>query len=114
MGDRNAGIGETADPSGNAGHDAERDRGAGQCQSLLSATPEYAGIAALQTEDAVSAPCERDQPGRNVGLTRRRSAAPLAGIFPSRIRPRQSQDSGIDQRVVNDLVRPIERVQRQG
>ncbi len=54
--DRYAGIGETADPGGNAGHDAERDRGAGERQSLLAAAPEDTRVAALQAEDAASLP----------------------------------------------------------
>ena len=91
MRDRNAGIGETADPGGDAGHDAERDRGAGQRQSLLAAAPENTGVAALQAQDAATLPRQRDQPGRDVGLARRRPSAALAGIVehrPGRARAR--------------------------
>ena len=88
-------------------------RGPRERQSLLAAAPEDTGVAALEAEDAATIARQPDQPGRDVGLTRRRPSAALAGIVQHRPVPREGEDARIDQRVVDDAIGPVERVQRQ-
>ena len=110
MGDRDPGIGEAADPGGDAGYDAERDPRFGECQRLLAAATKDAGIAAFEAQHAPALPGQVDEPSRDVRLARRWPAAALPGVVESRAGPGQPQDPAIDQRVVDDAIGMVERV----
>ena len=112
--DRDAGIGKTADPGGDARDDAEWDPGLGECQCLLAAAAEDAGIAALEPQDTTTLLRQPDQPGRDIGLARRWPAAALAGMVERRSGPRQGQDAWIDERIIDHDIGTRESMQRQG
>ena len=111
MRDRDAGIGEPADPRRDAGDDAEGNAGFDQRQRLLAAAPEDEGVAALQPADAFSLSRELHQPERDVALAGRRLAAALARIFDRRAFSRMRQHALVDQRVVDHHVSLAKRIQ---
>ena len=79
MRQRDAGIGEAAEPGGDAGHDAERDPRLGQASASSPPRPNTQGSPPLRRSTAAPLARQLDQPGRDVGLARRRPAAALAG-----------------------------------
>ena len=101
MRQRDAGIGKTADPAVIPGT-MRNGIGRGQCQRLLAAAAEHTGVAPLSRSTRAPLPRQHDQPGRDVGLARRRPAAPFAGIFERGPRPCEIENTGIDQSVVNN------------
>ena len=65
------------------------------------------------SRSALAVARERDQSGRDVGLTRRWAAAALPGVIERRPRTRQRQDARVDERVIDDGVGLFQRMQRQ-
>ena len=104
MGQRNAGVGEAADPGGDARHHPERHAGRGQRQRLLAAAPEHERIAALQAQDAQARPGEIDQALVDPELGRARPPGALADRLEGGRRPGERQDLGRDQGIVQDHV----------
>ena len=97
---------------GHARHDAERHAGCGQRQRLLAAAPEHQGIAALEPHDAQTLARELDQALVDLELPRALAPGPLADRLEARRRAAQRQDLRRHQRIVQDHVGLLERVQR--
>ena len=106
-----AGIGQSCDAGGDAGHDAIGDARILERQRLLAAAAKHERVAALEAQHAGSRARPRDQQARDVGLLRRGAAATLPRRSQHGTRLRQAQHARIDQRVVDHLVRPLQRVQ---
>jgi len=113
MSDRDAGIGEPANARRDPRHDAERDAGCGEGQRLLAASSENARIAALKAQHPATLKGRLNQSRRNIRLARRRTPAALTRMKLRRLRPPQTQNARIDERVVDHDIGVREGVQRQ-
>ena len=80
VGDRDAGIGQAADPGGDARHDAEVHARARQRLCFLAATAEHKRIAAFQPKDAFALPGQGHQQVGDFILLAAAHAGALAGI----------------------------------
>ena len=107
-----AGRSQAAGGRGDSRHQAEGDAGCGERERLLAAAAEDEGIAPLEAQHAKPLPGEPYQAPADVGLVRRRLAAPLAGIFERSTRPGERQDFRRDQGVVDHAIGLAERIRR--
>ena len=104
MGQRDAGVGEAADPGCDPRHDPERHAGRGQRERLLAAAPEHERIAALETQHAQAGARELDQALVDPELRRSRPSGALADRLEARGRAGERQDLRRHQGVVQDDV----------
>src|SRR5947207_8770866 len=84
MRDRDAGIGEPADPRRDPRNDAEWYARRGKRQRFFSTPPEYARVATLQPQHPVAGLRQPHEPCRDVRLGRRGTAAALPGVVERR------------------------------
>ena len=111
VGDWDAGAGQSADPGGDAGDDADRDAVADQGLRLLAAAAEDEGVAPLQPQHPTARAGQVDQPQRDVALQGRGLAAALAGEDALGSRSGPVQQRRVHQRVVDDDIGLPQRVQ---
>ena len=111
MRDGNARIAQTADPGGDAGHDAEGNTGLDQRQRFFPAASEDEGIAAFQTQDALARPGQFHQTRGDVPLFRARLAATLAGIFQRGAGIGEFENGFVHQRVIDHMIGLAQRIQ---
>jgi hypothetical protein len=108
---RDAGIGEAADPRGDAGDDAEGNAGGGERQRLLAAAAEDEGIAALEAQHPFALSRQPNEPLGDVGLLLRGFSAALSGVFERGAGRGKAEDTLVHQGVVDDRVRPPQRME---
>ena len=99
---RDAGVGEAADPGRDPRHHPERHAGRGQRERLLAAAPEHERIAALEAQHAQAGARKLDQALVDPELRRARPSGALADRLEAGGRAGERQDLGRHQGVVQD------------
>ena len=88
--------------------DFEGDPGSREREALLTASPEYEGVAPLQPNDPASLACLGDHRRVDLVLGRRRPSAPLPDEDAASVGRSALEESGIDEPVIQDHLRRIE------